>query len=108
MRNSSALTNYQDLDRVFLPHQRHHHTKQGRFQGFLGEHAKPDIPFEEGGRAEATGNILQRGHAQVSGELSQPQKFLLPAKVFFLMKDCRNTMTLYKNQLMLDKMLWNY
>ena len=57
------------FDGCLLPHQRHHHTSQGRCQGLLGEHAKPDIPFKEGGRAEAPGDVLQRGHAQVSGEL---------------------------------------
>lgn len=47
--------------------QRHHHRGQDGFQGLLGEHAKPDITSKEGGRAEATSNILQRGHAQVPG-----------------------------------------
>lgn len=58
----------------FLPHQRHHHKSQGRCQGLLGEHAKPDSPLKEGGRAETAGDILQRGHAQVSGMLD-PHKF---------------------------------
>lgn len=61
------------FNRCLLPHQRHHHTSQGRCQGLLGEHAKPDISFKEGGRAEAPGDVLQRGHAQVSGELD-PQE----------------------------------
>lgn len=49
--------------------QRHHHKSQGGLEGLLGEYAKSDIPFKEGGRAKAAGNILQRGHAQVSGKL---------------------------------------
>lgn len=54
---------------LLASHQRHHHKSQGGFKGLLGEHAKSDNPFKEGGRAKATGNILQRGHAQVSGKL---------------------------------------
>lgn len=45
----------------------HNHKSKRGCQGLLGEHAKPDNPFEEGGGAETTGNLLQRGHAQVSG-----------------------------------------
>lgn len=59
---------YKCHNTILLFHQRHHHASQGRRQGLLGEHAKPDIPFEEGVRAEASGDLLQRGHAQVSGQ----------------------------------------
>lgn len=45
----------------------HHHNSKRWRQGLLGEHAKPDNPSEEGGGAETTSNLLQRGHAQVSG-----------------------------------------
>lgn len=45
----------------------HNHQSKGWCQGLLGEHAKPDNPFEEGSGAETTSNLLQRGHAQVSG-----------------------------------------
>lgn len=42
--------------------------RRGRHQGLLGEHAQPHLPPEEGGGAEASGHVLQRGHAQVPGE----------------------------------------
>lgn len=43
------------------------HNRQCRHQGVLGEYAKLDEPSEKSGWTEASGDILQRGHDQISG-----------------------------------------
>lgn len=41
--------------------------RECRHQGILGEYAKLDEPFEKSGWTEASGDVLQRGHDQISG-----------------------------------------
>ncbi len=45
-----------------------HHAAQSQLKGILGEYAKPDDSFKEGGGAETTSNLLQCRHAEISGE----------------------------------------
>lgn len=47
-----------------------HHPGQTQLQGILGKHAEPHDPPKEGGRAKASGHILQCRHAEISGKNS--------------------------------------